>query len=95
VEWLCSVHVCIDTLNKSVDEREIDVTKHVLDFRVFSSDGALQDADTLGILVENGLDVLRLPKRVGKRGEAPLRSTVTLDVCYDRIALAIILLEVH
>ena len=32
---------------------------------------------------------------VGKRGEAPLRSTMTLDVRYDRIALAIILLEVH
>ena len=32
---------------------------------------------------------------VGKRGEAPLRSAVTLDVHYDRIALAIILLEVH
>ena len=32
---------------------------------------------------------------VGERGEAPLRSTVTLDVRYDRIALAIILLKVH
>ena len=32
---------------------------------------------------------------VGKRGEAPLRSAVTLDIHYDRIALAIILLEVH
>jgi hypothetical protein len=31
---------------------------------------------------------------VGERGEAPLRSTVTLDVRDDRIALAIILLEV-
>ena len=32
---------------------------------------------------------------VGEGGEAPLRSTMTLDVRYDRIALAIILLEVH
>ena len=49
----------VDTLN---NERVLDGL--VLDFRVFSSDGALQDADTLGILVENGLDVLRLPKRI-------------------------------
>ena len=59
----------VDTLKKPVDERGIDVTEHVLnglvlDFRVFSSDGALQDADTLRILVENGLDVLHPPKRI-------------------------------
>ena len=56
-------------LNKPVDERGIDVTEYVLDglvldFRVFSSDGALQDADMLGLLVKNGLDALRLPKRI-------------------------------
>ena len=32
---------------------------------------------------------------IGERDEAPLRSTVTLDIHYDRIALEIILLEVH
>jgi hypothetical protein len=59
----------VDALNTPVDERGIEVTEHildglVLDFRVLSGDGALQNADTFWILIESGLDVLRLPKRI-------------------------------
>jgi hypothetical protein len=39
---------------------------------VRDSDGALQDADTLGVLVEDAVDVLRLPERVLRAQLAPI-----------------------
>jgi hypothetical protein len=36
----------------------------VLDFRGLSGNGALQNADTLWILLGNALDILRLPKGI-------------------------------
>ena len=56
----------VQTVNELVDEHGGDVPEQilnrlVLDLRVVDSDGALQNADTLRVLVEDGVDVLGLP----------------------------------
>jgi hypothetical protein len=52
----------INTTNKLVDESRCDVAKDILDrlvfnFRMIDSDRALKNADTLRVLIEDGLDV--------------------------------------
>lgn len=61
--------VVVELLEELVGERRLDATEHRGDgllgrLAVLDGDGSLEDADTLSVLVEDGLDVLRLPERV-------------------------------
>lgn len=56
-------------LEKALDQRLVDVSKEVLDRLIlydgpFGRNGALQNAHTLGILIEHRVDIIGRPKRI-------------------------------
>jgi hypothetical protein len=56
-------------LEKALDQRLVDVSKEVLDRLIlydgpFGRNGALQNAHTLGILIEHRVDIFGRPKRI-------------------------------
>ena len=56
----------VSALQDTGNERRVDVSEHVLDrfvldHRILHGNRALQDTDTLGILIKDGLDVLCSP----------------------------------
>ena len=59
----------VDPLGELLDQGRDDVAEDVLDglildLSVLDSDGALEDADTLRVLVEDGLNIFSCPERI-------------------------------